>query len=114
MTSQTTEAAGTPRDDGGERRTVPVLIPGILRSYTGGAERIDLPLPTKAGAAPTVATVLAELDARCPGLRFRIVDEQGRIRAHVKIFCAGELVRDLDAPVPPAAEVMLVGALSGG
>jgi sulfur-carrier protein len=102
------------RLEGGGRRTVPVLIPGILRSYTGGADRIDLLLPTTASPVPTVATVLTELDARCPGLRFRIVDEQGRIRAHIKIFCAGALVRDLEAPVPPAAEVMLVGALSGG
>jgi molybdopterin synthase sulfur carrier subunit len=94
--------------------TVPVLIPGILRSYTGGAERIDVAPSASAGRAPTVAAVLAALDARCPGLRFRIVDEQGRIRAHVKIFCAGDVVRDLDGPVPPGAEVMLVGALSGG
>ena len=94
---------------------VPVLIPGILRSYTGGADRLDLALPVAAGAgAPTVGAVLAALDARCPGLRFRIVDEQGRIRPHIKIFCAGDLVRDLGAPVPPGAELMLVGALSGG
>ena len=94
---------------------VPVLIPGILRSYTAGADRIDLALPVAAGEGPpTVGAVLGALDVRCPGLRFRIVDEQGRIRPHIKIFCAGDLVRDLGAPVPPGAELMLVGALSGG
>jgi molybdopterin converting factor small subunit len=99
----------------GPAGTVPVLIPGILRSYTAGADRIDLALPGAAGeGTPTVGAVLGALDARCPGLRFRIVDEQGRIRAHIKIFCAGELVRDLAAPVQAGAEVMLVGALSGG
>jgi sulfur-carrier protein len=113
VASRALEAVRRPRLGPGGAGTIPVLIPGILRSYTGGAARVDLALPA-AGRVPTVAEVLAALDARCPGLRFRIVDEQGRIRTHIKIFCAGDLVRDLGAPVPPDAEVMLVGALSGG
>ena len=101
----------------GSAPTVPVrvLIPGILRSYTGGAGRLDVEVACRAGAAaPTLGAVLAALDARCPGLRFRIVDEQDRLRPHIRIFVGRDAVRELEAPVPPAAEVMVVGALSGG
>jgi molybdopterin converting factor small subunit len=88
-----------------------VRIPGLLRSYTRGAERVVLDLPS--GRA-TLADALADLDARFPGLRFRIVDEQGSIRPHIKIFVDGVLARDLATATRPDCEVMVVGALSGG
>jgi hypothetical protein len=94
---------------------VRILIPGILRSYTAGAHRLDLAVPVAAAATePTLGAVLDALDARCPGLRFRIVDEQGSVRPHIRIFVGQDAVRDLAVPVPPVLEVMLVGALSGG
>lgn len=94
-------------------RLAPVvaLIPGLLRSYTGGAAQV--PLPTLPAAA-TLGDALAELDRQFPGFRFRIVDEQGAIRQHIKIFVDGALARDLATPLPADAEIMLVGALSGG
>jgi hypothetical protein len=88
-----------------------VRIPGLLRSYTGGAETVALDL---SGPAPTVAEALADLDARFPGFRFRIVDEQGAIRPHIKIFVDGLLARDLGTSAPRGGELMIVGALSGG
>ena len=88
-----------------------VRIPGLLRSYTNGAATVVLDL---AGPAPTLADALADLDARFPGFRFRIVDEQHAIRPHIKMFLDGELARDLATPARPAGELMIVGALSGG
>ena len=88
-----------------------VQIPGLLRSYTQGAETVTLDLPAP---SPTLADALAEIDRRFPGFRFRIVDEQGAIRPHIKIFVDGELARDLKTVARPAAELMIVGALSGG
>ena len=88
-----------------------VRIPGLLRSYTSGAATVTLDL---AGPAPTLADVLADLDARFPGFRFRLVDEQEAIRPHIKMFLDGELARDLSTPARPAGELMIVGALSGG
>jgi hypothetical protein len=85
-----------------------VRIPGLLRSYTGGAGLVEV------AAASTLAEALARLDARFPGLRFRIVDEQGAIRPHIKLFVDGELARHLAAPVAGCHELMIVGALSGG
>jgi molybdopterin synthase sulfur carrier subunit len=85
-----------------------VRIPGLLRSYTKGAESVELP------AAATLAESLDTLDARFPGLRFRIVDEQAAIRPHIKLFVDGVLARSLAAPLASAKELMIVGALSGG
>ena len=83
----------------------------MLRSYTKGAEVVGV---EPRAAAPTLADALAELDARFPGFRFRIVDEQGAVRPHIKIFVDGELVRDLHRLIRPDAQLMIVGALSGG
>ena len=88
-----------------------VRIPGLLRSYTDGAESVEVRV---AAAAPTLADALAALNERFAGLRFRIVDEQGAIRAHIKIFVDGVLARELATPVRPDGELMIVGALSGG
>lgn len=85
-----------------------VRIPGLLRSYTAGADTVEI------GGCATLADALAALDARCPGLRFRIVDEQGAIRPHVKLFLDGALAGRLAAPAAGCAELMIVGALSGG
>jgi hypothetical protein len=94
---------------------VQVRIPGLLRSYTEGAERVDLAIGAAAdGMPPDLGEGLAALDARYPGLRFRIIDEQGRIRPHIRMFIDGAQARDLAAPLPADGELMIVGALSGG
>jgi hypothetical protein len=62
----------------------------------------------------TVAEVLDDLDRQFPGLRFRVVDEQGRLRQHMKVFLGEDAVRELATPVPPGTEVTLMQALSGG
>jgi molybdopterin converting factor small subunit len=83
-----------------------VIIPSSLRSYTQ-ASRAD-------ASGATVAAVLADLDRAYPGIRFRMVDEQDRIRRHIRIFVNGEQVRDLAQPLDAADEVVIVQALSGG
>ena len=83
-----------------------VLIPGLLRSYTQARE-IE-------AAGATLAEALADLDRRHPGLRFRIVDEQDRIRPHIRVFLDGRQVFDLATPVRTESELRIVQALSGG
>jgi hypothetical protein len=90
--------------------SVVALIPGLLRSYTEGAPRVDVALDEDA----TVDAALRALDRRFRGLRFRIVDEQDAIRPHIKIFVDRRQVRALGEPVHAGAELMIVGALSGG
>lgn len=84
-----------------------VRIPSPLRSYTGQAVAVE-------AEGTTVDEVLDDLDHRYPGLRFRVVDEQGRLRRHMKVFVGAEPVRDLATPVGPADELTLMQALSGG
>jgi len=83
-----------------------VLIPSPLHSYTKRGE-------VEAGGA-NMAALLADLERQFPGLRFRIVDEQDRMRPHMRFFVNGEQVFDLRHPLNPDDDVCIVQALSGG
>jgi len=63
---------------------------------------------------PTVGGVLAAIDGAYPGLRFRIIDEQGGLRPHIRLFVGNVVTRDLSSPIPSGAVLMIVAALSGG
>ena len=84
-----------------------VLVPGPLRSYTNDA-------PTVSADGATLAEVVGDLESHYPGIRFRIIDEQGRIRQHIKFFVNGVQARDLSPSVAGSDEVMIVCALTGG
>ncbi len=62
----------------------------------------------------TLAEILADLDQHYPGIRFRVVDEQDRIRRHMNFFVGGVMTRSLEQTVLPNEEVHILGALSGG
>jgi molybdopterin converting factor small subunit len=83
-----------------------VLIPGPLLSYTAQRE--------VESSGPTLGAVLTELDRQFPGIRFRMIDEQERMRRHVRFFVNGDQVFDLLQPLNPTDEVVIVQALSGG
>jgi molybdopterin converting factor small subunit len=83
-----------------------VLIPGALLSYTAQRE--------VEASGPTLSAVLAQLDRQFPGIRFRMIDEQDRVRRHVRFFLNGDQVFDLSQPLRPTDEVVIVQALSGG
>jgi sulfur-carrier protein len=84
-----------------------VLIPSQLTSYTGGATRVE-------AAGATVAGVLDDLDRRYPGLKFRVVDEQDRVRKHMRIFIGREETRQITTGLHDSDELLIFGALSGG
>ncbi len=83
-----------------------VLIPSPLRSYT------NQPWAEANGA--TLAEILADLDRQYPGIRFRMIDEQARMRRHIRFFVGGDQVFDLSRRLAPTDEVIIVQALSGG
>ncbi len=83
-----------------------VLIPTPLRSYTGQRQ--------VQASGPTLAAVIADLERQYPGIGFRMIDEQERMRAHIRFFVGGRPVFDLSQPLHPADEVVIVQALSGG
>ena len=84
-----------------------VAIPSPLRSYTGGKDEVQ-------ARGATLAELLADLDAAFPGIRFRMIDEQGRIRVHIRMFVNAELARDLSGKLSDRDEVQILCALSGG
>ena len=84
-----------------------VRVASPLRSYTAGAAVLR-------ASGATLAQVLGDLERRCPGMRFRMIDEQQRIRPHIRIFVGAQEARDLKRPVGPKDAVHLLCALSGG
>ena len=83
-----------------------VLIPTSLRSYTG-TSRV-------AAIGVTLGDVLADLDRQFPGIRFRMVAEQDRLRPNMRVFVNGKAICDLAMPLQPSDDVSVVQALSGG
>lgn len=89
---------------------VNVRIPTILRTYTGGDSEV-----TATGA--NVADILDDLDARFPGIKGRIVDEDGKLRRFVNVYVNNDDVRfeqDLATPTPDRSEVSVIPAVAGG
>ena len=84
-----------------------VLIPTPLRSYTGDEKVVE-------ADGTTVDELLRDLDRRYPGIRFRMVDEQGRLRQHMKVFVNQDATRDLSVPIRESDDVVVMQALSGG
>lgn len=92
-----------------------VHIPSALRRWTGGRDVIELPLA--ADMRMTAADVIEALAREHPGIRDRVLDEQGELRRHVNIFIDGENARSmggLKAPAGSDSEVWIHPALSGG
>lgn len=83
-----------------------VLIPGPLLSYTKVKE--------VEASGRNLAELLLDLDRQFPGIRFRVIDEQDRMRPHMRFFVNGDQVFDLAGSLAPSDEVTLVQALSGG
>ena len=84
-----------------------VKIPGPLRSYTNNATQVS-------ARGDTLEQLLAELERSCPGMRFRMIDEQGRIRPHIRIFINTQETLTLTTPLAAGDVVHLICALSGG
>ena len=87
-------------------RKMKVLIPGALRSYTRESQ--------VEAVGDTLDALFADLDRRYPGLRFRVVDEQNRLRPNMRVFVNGIGVRELRHALRPDDFVAVVQALSGG
>src|SRR2546428_1985580 len=84
-----------------------VFVPTPLRSYTREESVVE-------GSGSSLAELLADMDRRYPGFRFRIIDEQDGIRQHIKIFVNQEQAGTLKAPLRSSDEIHIICALSGG
>ncbi len=84
-----------------------VLIPSALRSYTHQQVWVE-------AEGTCLGEVLDDLDRQFPGIRFRMVDEQSRIRRHIRMFAGGDQLDGLGASLAGTGELLVVQALSGG
>ena len=87
--------------------TSSVHIASPLRSYTSGAATVS-------AEGHTVEELLGDLERRFPGMRFRMIDEQQRIRPHIRIFVGTREAHNLQLSVGRNDAVHLLCALSGG
>jgi sulfur-carrier protein len=90
--------------------TKKVRIPSPLRKLTNNEELVDI------GAA-TVGAAIAELQSRYPGIKERLVDENGAIRRFVNVYVNEEDIRFLqnqDTALKDGDEISIIPAIAGG
>ncbi len=89
---------------------IEVRIPTILRTYTDGQKAVE-------GSGDTLSGLLDDLDARHPGLRGRLITEEGGLHRFVNVYVNDEDVRflgALDAPLKDGDSVTVLPAVAGG
>lgn len=90
--------------------SVTVKIPTQLRTLTGGAAEVE-------AAGGTVAAVIDDLEVRHPGLKERLVGDDGGLRRFVNVYLDDEDVRFLEGistAIPEGARVSIIPAVAGG
>jgi sulfur-carrier protein len=91
--------------------SVTVRIPTILRPLTGGAAEVAV------DGASTLAEVIDAVDADHPGIRGRVLDDDGKLRRFVNVYVGDEDVRfvsGLATPTPDGTSVSIIPAVAGG
>ncbi len=89
---------------------VTVRIPTPLRRMTNGQDKVEL-------EESNLSTLIENLEASYPGVKERLIDENGDLRYFVNIYLNGEDVRFLDGLDTSASsgdEISIVPAVAGG
>ena len=87
-------------------------IPGPLRPYCGSLDRVEIP-----SSPTTLRDAFDLLYAKYPGIRDRLVNEEGQLREHINIFVGMEDMHYtgyFSTPLRPGDEIFILPALSGG
>jgi molybdopterin synthase sulfur carrier subunit len=84
-----------------------IVIPSLLRKFTGGLDRVELP-------GRTIGELVRNLGDRFPGIADQLI-EHGDIRASVAVSIDGEMATGgvLDT-ITADSEVHFIPALGGG
>ncbi|MGI5269622.1 MoaD/ThiS family protein [Nonomuraea sp. CA-218870] len=88
---------------------IEVRIPTILRNYTDGAKAVS-------AEGATLDELIASLESRHPGIKERLVDDNG-LRRFVNVYLNDEDVRflgGLGTPVSDGDTVTVLPAVAGG
>lgn len=86
-----------------------VRIPTPLRTLTGGSDEVK-------AVGATVAAVIADLEAKYPGMRDRLLDEKG-VRRFVNVYVGDEDIRfleGLETTLKGGEQISIVPAIAGG
>jgi MoaD family protein len=89
---------------------IEVRVPTILRPYTNGQKAVT-------GAGDTIADLLSDLDTSYPGIRARLITEDGSLHRFVNVYINDEDVRflgALDAKLGDGDTVTILPAVAGG
>ncbi len=84
-----------------------ITIPTALHSYTNSKSQVY-------AQGKTILDLIDDLERQYRGIRFRMVDEQGRLRPHLKVFVNRQQQQSLATPVVSRDEIIFVQAFSGG
>lgn len=84
-----------------------VLVPSPLFSYTAHKREVE-------ARGASLEELLQDLDRQFPGIRFRMIDEQDRLRPHMRIFVNRQETRELATSLGGDEEIHIFQALSGG
>ena len=90
--------------------SVTVRIPGPLRRLSNGEEKVEV-------EGDNLGACIGELEARFPGMRERLLDEDGQMRYFVNVYLNGEDVRfleGLETLTKAGDELSIVPAVAGG
>lgn len=90
--------------------TIKVEIPTPLRTYTSGRRAVH-------AEGTDLKHLLADLDARHPGLAHRLLTEDGQIRRFINIYVNDDDVRgreSLDCRLSDGDVVAIIPAMAGG
>jgi len=87
-----------------------VRIPTPLRKLTNNEELVEI-------NATTIGEAVAQLQARYPGIKERLVDDNGEIRRFVNVYVNEEDIRflkNLQTPIKDGDEISIIPAIAGG
>lgn len=91
---------------------VTVRIPTILRTYTGDSSEVTLAEPGE-----TLGSALEAIESLAPGIRARILDDDGALRRFVNVYVDDEDVRflsGLDTALTDGSSIAVIPAVAGG
>jgi molybdopterin synthase sulfur carrier subunit len=89
---------------------VRVRVPTPLRRFTGGVDEV-----TAEGGS--IKDVLEDLERRHPGIRERLMDDNGELRRFVNVYLNGDDIRflnQLGSKVKDGDDISIVPAIAGG
>ncbi len=87
-----------------------IRIPTPLRKLTNGEELVEV-------SAPTVGSAIVELQSRFPGIKERLMDDNGEVRRFVNVYVNEEDIRFLQnqqTPLKDGDEISIIPAIAGG